>query len=141
LAYQIAFDEKRRIVLVTFYNDLTESALTRAYFAVAAFASANPLEGVLIDLTYISEFGIRSDFVWEFISTRDPVAAGKPHVVAAPDDTAFGMARMFQMYRNLPNDNFDVFRTMDEAVGLLGLTLSEFKPIAGSGEMTRSAGG
>lgn len=127
--YRIEIEAKRRIVLITFQNDLTESSFTAGFFAAAAFAETHPVGGVITNLSEIRELVVSGDRVRTFVDSYPAIAPSTPRVVVAPRDDTYGIARMFQTYRASSDTGLQVVRSMDEALKFLGLDSPVFEPI------------
>jgi hypothetical protein len=127
--YRIEFEAKRRIVLLTFQNDLTESSFSAGFFAAAAFAETHAVEGVITNLSEIGELVVSGDRVRTFVDSYPAIAPSKRRVVVAPRDDAYGIARMFQIYRQASDTGLQVVRSMDEALNFMGLDSPVFEPI------------
>ncbi len=52
----------------------------------------------------------------------NPWGRGSRRAAVAPSDLAFGLARMYEALTQLEHGEFQVFRTMNEAMEWLGLT-------------------
>jgi hypothetical protein len=132
--YELNFDLKSRVVLLTYRNDLTESLFLAGFSAGVNFVRANQVEGAIMDLSGIREFHLSSKFVRMLADL--PPALTKPRVVVAPQKVAFGMARMFQILRESNSDHdLTVVTTMDEALTRFGLKSPQFVPIATAAEV------
>ena len=127
--YRVEVEVNRRILLLSFQNDLTESSFMAGFFTAAAFARTHPVEGVITDLSEVEKFVVSGDRVRGFVDSYPPIAPSKLRAVVAPRDDAYGIARMFQSYRQSTDTGLQVFRTMDEALKLMGLDSPVFEPI------------
>ncbi len=126
--YELKFDAKQRIVLLAFFNDLTEASYLAGFRAGVAFIRANPPEGVIVDFSNIREFGLSSAFVRMIADL--PEVLTKPRVVIAPQKVVFGMVRMFQILRESNNAGYPALvESMDEALKLFGWNAFEFTPV------------
>ncbi len=77
------------------------------------------LDGREITELRVTPAGIRA------LIAGNPWGKGAKRALVAADDTAFGLARMFELGRPNPQDEFRVFRTIAEAREWLGLPLEE----------------
>ncbi len=132
--YRIEFEAKRRVVLLTFQNDLDRVCLFRlkVSFAAAAFADTHPVEGVITNLSEVAELVISGDRVRMFVDSYPAIAPSKARVVVAPRDDTYGIARMFQIYREASDTGLQVVRSMDEALKFMGLDSPVFEPVTSS---------
>jgi hypothetical protein len=61
----------------------------------------------------------------KFSARMDPRSSSSRLAVIAPSEFAFGLARMYEAYRNLDDRStkmVSVFRSMDEALAFLGIS-------------------
>ena len=73
------------------------------------------LDGREITSLEVTPEGIRA------LIAGNPWGSGARRALVAADETAFGMARMFELGRPNPQDEFRVFRSMEKARAWLGL--------------------
>jgi hypothetical protein len=123
--YQIKFDAKRRLVLLAYQGDLTDSSFLGGFLALSAFAEANPLEGGVVDTSNVSAAKISSGTIRRIVD-YPAISPGKPRAFAAPQNVVYGMARMLQMYREMQGVEMDVCRSRGEALELLAVRSPEF---------------
>ena len=58
---------------------------------------------------------------------RDPaVPEGRTHVIVAGEPSVFGMARMFQQYRDFLGEQYQVVHTMEEAYSIVKVRPEDF---------------
>ena len=138
VGYRIEFDATHGMARILYEKDLTDSSLLEGFLSFAAFAEDRPLDGFIVDFSEvvepsISAAGLRS------ISSRPPVAPGKPRALVAPQDVMYGMCRMFQIHRDGTDSNpVTVVRTLAEALEFLGVESYCFTPV-GTDENSRPA--
>lgn len=73
------------------------------------------LDGRAITELKVTAAGIRA------LIAGNPWGKGAKRALVTADDTAYGLARMFELGRPSPQDEFRVFRTIAEARDWLGL--------------------
>jgi hypothetical protein len=128
LEFRIQFDEKQRVLLITMGAVITEESVVAIRSAARLFLEAKNPKSVIADLSLVRRIEVSSDFIWDF-ATRPPASAtGRPCVLVAPKDAAYGMSRMFQILRNTPR--LEVVHSMKEALELFGLKALNFEPTA-----------
>jgi hypothetical protein len=126
LDYQIKFDLKHRIILLSFQNDLTESVYLAGFAAAVSFTRGHDVEGAIMDFSDILEFSLSSRFVRRLADV--PAMLSKPRVTIAPQKVVFGMVRMFQMLREASSSSYPaVVTTMEDALKYLGVESPEFQ--------------
>jgi hypothetical protein len=69
-----------------------------------------------VTAVYVTVDGVRT------MVALNPWGRGSRRAAIAPSDLAFGLARMYEALAQLEHGEFQVFRTMNEGMGWLGLT-------------------
>ncbi|HML18913.1 MAG TPA: hypothetical protein VK419_17900 [Bryobacteraceae bacterium] len=132
MGYRIKFDAKHRVVLLAFQGVVTDSSIFDALSALSAFiTTALPVEGGIVDFSGIQEIRLSRQFVRNFVTSRPPILPEKPRVFVAPRPDIYGLARMFQLHREMTGYVMGVVRTMDDAWRYLQLQSPEFQPVPG----------
>jgi len=116
--YRIDID--RRIILSTAIGKLTDEDLREHQRAVLSDPSFEPTLNQLWDLQQVEELDISNSALRDLASSRSYAAETKRAVVA-PRDVLYGTARMFQTLHDQAPEDFQVFRTADEAKAWLGI--------------------
>jgi len=55
------------------------------------------------------------------MASLNPYGDGSRRAVVVTSDVLFGMARMYQILRDEPTDELEIFRTLDDAIRWLGI--------------------
>lgn len=131
MAIRFDFDEVQRILLARVDGVLTEELLTDVYRAIHQHSVETDARAGIFDFTSVTEFQISAEFVRRLARSEPamPDVQRKPSMVIAPEMLAFGLARMFQIMGEESRPLFSVVRTMEEALAVLRVKRTDFKPI------------
>jgi hypothetical protein len=126
--YVLKFDASHRVLLIAFGKLLTESSFLECYGAVAQFAAGVGGCAGITDLTAVEEFQLSPKFLRSVAACPPAIPPGTIRVVVAPDRLAFGLSRMFQVFRDGMQGDLQVVRTFDEAFAALCVDGAKFAP-------------
>jgi len=93
----------------------------------------------LADLRDVTDVEVTAATIRKMASLN-PCGDGSRRAVVVTSDLLFGMARMYQILRDEPTDELEIFRTLDDALRWLGIlnakeelisALSQVSPIPG----------
>ena len=93
----------------------------------------------LADLRDVTDVEVTAATIRKMASLN-PYGDGSRRAVVVTSDLLFGMARMYQILRDEPTDELEIFRTLDDALRWLGIlnakeelisALSQVSPIPG----------
>jgi hypothetical protein len=126
--YVVDLDPTHRVLRITVTTALTDEACTNIYQAVARLASqGGPYEAGIFDLSQVLDFPLSSDTVRALAATGPILPGEGPRVIVAPRPAAYGLARMFELYRDSMGGNLQtVVQSLDEAYDLLKVTPQSF---------------
>jgi hypothetical protein len=80
----------------------------------------------ITDLSQVERFPIPAKTIRSLAASAPAVAAGRPRVIVAKQDIAFGLSRMFDLSRDSMDGQLRVVRSLDEAYDLLGVKPEDF---------------
>ena len=120
-------DHERRLVIAAGHGTVTDADVFG--YQNEAWSGAKPAGyDEVVDFTRVSHIALPSiERVRELATlsaTMDPPGVSSKLAIVAPADIAYGLGRMFQVYRELQSESTKevaVFRTLDEARAFLGL--------------------
>ncbi len=124
LDYRIEFDEKQRILLIAFNGDVTETSFLTGISVAREFMKKNRIqEESLRFLGCSSDPGFRENLVGKLAISDVFVLSASDvlRVIVAPQPSIFGLARMFEMYRESAGKAPTVVRDMPEALKFLNV--------------------
>ena len=115
-------DLPRRLVLSRAWGYASDEELLRHAQALAADPDFHPSFAQVADLRAVEDFELRVSTLRE-LASLSPFGAGSRRALVVGSPAAYGMARMFQVFRQRSPDAVQVFRTL--AAALEWLTLAD----------------
>ena len=134
-----SIDLARSLVLSRGWGVLTDGELLAHVRALTIDPRFVPNFHQLADLRDVADVEVTPSTVKE-MARLNPYGNGSRRAVVVTSDLLFGMARMYQILRDEPDDELEIFRTVDDALRWLGvlnakeellLALSQVPPIPG----------
>lgn len=109
-------DKERRLVLSSGAGQLTKEDILGHMDRLSKDPDFQPDFCQLADFRQIDNVSFGPEEVRQF-AERNIYAPGAPRAILVKDDLQFGLARMFEIYRELNGENgIRVFRQLDEAM-------------------------
>ena len=105
---------------------VTDKRADDCYWSLSRVASRGGPYAAILDLsgvtvTTLSPYDVRG------LAWRDPaVPAGREQVVVAKEPFVFGLARIFQLCRDVLGHQYQVVRSLEEAYAMLGVRSENF---------------
>ena len=115
-----SIDTKLGIVFTVGSGALTDDDIRAHQQSLAKNPDFRPNLRQLLDTRAVTEVKVTPEGVRAAVA-GNPFGKGAKRAFVAATETIFGMARMFEQSRVNPQDEFRVFRSMDEARAWLGL--------------------
>lgn len=129
MAFTLDFDAKNNILRVTLEGRVTDAILVECYAAVARYMATHQPCPMLADNSAVTKFEVSTGTMQELAESAPALPTRYMRVFVAPEDSVYGMARMFQMLGEKKRPNLHVVRTLDEAYSLLRVESPEFRAI------------
>jgi|ERR1022692_1932016 hypothetical protein len=129
MAFMMEFDAKNDILRVTLEGLLTGAILLDGYAAMTRYMASHPSCRSIVDTSAVSKFEVSSNAVRQMAGAPPVSPTASMRVFVAPQDSVYGMARMFQILTEKTRPNFHTARTIDEAYRLLGVESPTFVPV------------
>jgi hypothetical protein len=121
-------DHERRLVTARGYGIFSDEDVFRYQSEVWSRLGVVGYEE-LVDVSQVERIELpspeRVKELAKFSARMDPRSSSSRLAVVAPSEFAFGLARMYEAYRNLDDRStkmVSVFRSMDEALAFLGIS-------------------
>ena len=121
MATSYKIDKDLGVVYSTASGVATDGDLLAHQYQLSHDPDFQPYFRQLLDAREITSLNVTPEGIRALIA-GNPWGNGARRALVAADETTFGMARMFELSRPNPQDEFRVFRTMDEARAWLGLS-------------------
>jgi hypothetical protein len=125
----LSLDKSQAIARIRFEGDLTDELLFQGYARVRQWFARDRYYSNLTDFSAVSSFQVSTNAVARLAADAPLVPDGFLRIVVAPQDQAFGMARMFESLGSATRDTVHVVRTCAEAYRLFGVASLNFDPI------------
>jgi hypothetical protein len=126
LEFVVDLDPKHRVLRITVTAALTDESGRNIYRAIARLASRGGPYAAIADLSQVADFPISADTIRELAAMPPAVPVGRPRVIVAPQSALYGLARMFELYRDSMGGQLQVVRSMEEAYDLLEVSREDF---------------
>ena len=130
MGFVIDFNAGTNILRVTLDGHVTDAILLDAYAAVARYVASHRPCRAIVDFSGVTKFEVSVNAIRELTRSVPAIPAGHMRVVVAPQDSMYGMVRMFQILSELTRPDVHIVRTMDEAYRLLVVESPEFGPVS-----------
>ena len=115
----LRFDRKHHVLLITFAKVATAASALATYAAVQRFVAAEGPCSVIADLSTIERLDVRGDLVRSIAWMPPAIPTGNLRVIVAPRPDAYGLSRMFELYREAKPSDVRVVHTLEEAHALV----------------------
>ena len=125
----LRFDRKHQVLLITFGKLATQASALATYSAVERFVAAEGPCSIIADLSLLEKVEVPGPFVRSMAWMPLVIPVGKQRVIVAPRAAVYGLARMFQLYRDAMSNDVHVVHTLEEAHTLLGLDSPDFETV------------
>jgi hypothetical protein len=112
-------DSSHRVVITVCSGELTLDEITATCAEIQGHPEFRPDFQQLIDLSIASKCHLFAKDLYQLKHAYDPFSNKGKRAVVAPDAVWFGIGRMYQLMLN--STQFDVFRSLPEAIAWLGL--------------------
>jgi hypothetical protein len=119
VAVHFTIDVARRLVVTTFEGATPVSEIFELSSRIRAHPDFDPDFSEIIDCTRITHSDMSPDTIRSLSRGEQIFNRSSKHVIVAPADHIFGLARMGQAYAEQTMPNVMVVRTMADALKLL----------------------
>jgi hypothetical protein len=115
MSVRVTIDVSQRLVISTFSGELTDADLLSVYFLVRALPGLDPSFSEILDFSGITVATVSTSAIQEAARRPSNFNPASIHVIIAPQDHLFGLARMSQVFAEKTRPNVVVVRTISEA--------------------------
>jgi hypothetical protein len=126
LKFAVDLDPKHRVLRITVTTTVTDEALKEIYQTIARLASQGGPYAAITDFSKVVDYPVSAEAIRYLAATAPAVPAGRPRVIVAPQPALYGLARMFELYRDSMGGQLQVVHSMDEAYDLLSVSPEDF---------------
>jgi hypothetical protein len=121
MAMQVAIDVSQRLVIFTFSGELVDEDLLAVYPPVRSYPGFDPSFSEILDFTAVTATSVSISAIQVASRRESNFNPSSMHVIIAPQDPLFGLARMSQVFAENTRPNVAVVRTIEEARKVLTL--------------------
>ena len=129
MGFFFEFDAVNHVARCRWEGLITDDILLEGFSAADEFlASLIPCRG-LVDFSDVTRFDVSNDTVRRMVDMPGVLGPESLHVIVAPKDLLYGLARMFEILSEKSHPNIHVVRTVKEAYALLGVISPQFSRV------------
>lgn len=128
MSYQLEIDMTNEVLRAVFVGTVTDSEYLTSYRLVRRVVNTCNPRCAIADFSAVTDFPVSSSMVRQLADGPPLLRDRGVEITVAPNDSIFGMARMFQILAN--RNNIEVVRTPQEAYALIGLSAPDFRPLS-----------
>lgn len=115
----LKIDRQRKIVLSTFYGEVTGENLLQHRATIRADAEFDPDFAEIVDFSAVNLVSVPESALAQLAGSESLFHKHVPHVVVTPAELPAGLALKYRDIARDSRPNFYVVRTIDEAHALL----------------------
>lgn len=124
--YVMDFAPEKRILRVSFDGSMTDAIMIEAFQRVRQFVRTQGGCCAIADFTEASMANVSGELIRGLAKQPALIPDQYVRVVVGRQDSAYGLARMYQIIGGESRSNLHVVRTLQEAYDLLGVSAAEF---------------
>jgi hypothetical protein len=121
MGVRLTIDVNQRLVISTFSGELSDAELLGHASLIRSHPDFDPSFSEILDFSGVTGSNLSASAVRELSRRVSIFNLTSAHVVIAPQDHIFGLARMAEVFAEKSKPNGVVVRTMDEARKILRL--------------------
>jgi hypothetical protein len=112
---RVTIDVSQRLVICTFSDELTDADILGLAPLVRSHPDLDPSFSAIMDFSGVTASSVSTSAIEKAARRPGNFNPTSMHVVIAPQDHIFGLARMSQVFAEKTRPNSAVVRTMEEA--------------------------
>lgn len=129
MGFRVSFDSVNRILLLSAQGVVTDEIVLGGYDLIKSCWERYGICSYIVDYTEATEIPLSTGAVRK-LAKKKPILPPKCFQInVAPQGVILRLARMFQIASVQSRPTFQVVRTMDEALKLIGVSSAKFTPI------------
>lgn len=126
MTFDFLHDHGNNVLLVRYGRDLTRETIDGVFAAARRFVAAHGDCSAIADFSNVEHVDVDLTY-WRSLGEVSRVMRNTKRVLVAPQDTVFGMIRMYGLRQANRGDEPMVVRTLQEAYDLLGIKTPDFR--------------
>ena len=111
----VKIDNLRKIVISTFYGNVTGEELLGHGARIRSDPDFNPAFSEIVDLSGVTSFVVSEQTLASMANARSLYHDAAVHIVVAPSDREFRVASQYRELARTSRPNFHVVRSLEEA--------------------------
>jgi len=129
MAHHFEYDFDHGILLVALSGHVSYLEIYAYHEEVRRMLGARKLVAAISDLAEVTSADLPGHMVWG-LATRDAFVFQRvPRYIVAPQDSLYGIARMYELASNYPEGFVEVVRTRNAAIKALGVESLNLQPL------------
>lgn len=127
----LSVDESRRILYARFEGVVTDEVLVCRYRQAREWNAVQQYVKGITDFSGVASMNVTARAIVQ-VAALDPIIPNdilRIAIIVAPEDFAFGLARMFEMLGSKTREEIHVVRSLAEAYQLLGVESLDLHPV------------
>lgn len=129
MGFSFEFDAASNVLRCSWEGQVTDDMLRECEITASGLLASHPTRRGLDDFSRATRLDISSEIISQMAEMEPVFGSEWMHVIVAPQDLAFGLARMFSILGEKKRPNLHVVRTLEEAYSLLGIIRPQFSPV------------
>jgi hypothetical protein len=125
----LSVDESHQILCIRFEGVVTDEVFLSRYEQVREWHAVHGHYSHISDFSEVVSYRVTPQGIRQLAIRPPLVPNDRLRIVVAPQDLAFGMARMFEIVGGKTRNTVHVVRSMQDAYQLLGVESLELKPM------------
>ena len=121
MPYRFEFDVEHKILLIVLEGEMVARDVESFQGEIQKRVREFDPVGAIADFSAVTRFDAPGDALRKAALQPAPFPSTTPRFIVAPTDFLFGMARMYELAANRPNEMLKVVRSMAEALNGLGV--------------------
>lgn len=121
IGVQVTVEVSQGLVVCTFSGQITDEDVVRSGSLIHSHPDFDPSFSEIVDCSAITGISVSTSVIQDVSLRESYFNLNSAHVVIAPQDLSFGLARMAQVFAEKTKPNIFVVRSMEEAREILRL--------------------
>ena len=123
------FDAKNSVLRQSYQGRLTDPVLVEGYVQAETYFTNHPPSRMITDFSEVTSVEVSSHTVRTLAARPPRLSVGFARILVTPQNSLYGVARMFQILVEKTRPDLRIVRSLEEAYRLLGITSTECSPI------------
>jgi hypothetical protein len=125
--YRVDLDPAHSVIRLTVTAEIVTLELAEdIYRHISEVTSQGGPYAAIFDLSGVKRSTIPADAIRSFALRAPAVPEGRPRVEVAKEPSIYGLARMFQLYRDFMGAQYEVVHSLEEAYDMIGVHPEDF---------------